>query len=402
MARVWRPGRCLARNADEPAIADLRGGPRLAVPIGMSIRSLLSLAMSLGLAAPASAGPAKPSPVAYSPEAAAELIARLGECFPVSHCNPPADPGCPVIQTLAGFGERALPDLFAALADPDSRHREVILDLVARSTRSDVGVKLVALADGMAADLDPGPIYRAGAAIGGTPAFDRLVASYGEAMQSSETWRQQALTGGLRRFPAQTIAWASARLSSAQQRQALATLIADVATAGELAELEQLITTTRDPMVVHRLARAAIELGSDQWRVFLVGLRSRNAGVAADARAVLASISVPATRAAAFRAAIERGLAKQTYVLDRDVARSLVDLGSRNPRVLRVLFDGLASDRPGEQRAALSAIRRYADAMPAAMRSRLVAELESALARASGPHRQQLEYALGKLAASPR
>lgn len=267
----------------------------------------LSLASSLGgckkkeadqapAPSPASNQPAPPPPVVvdapaapvYSAEAAKAALASLSTCTSQYSCDG--------YKTLLGFGQPVVPDVMAALAEPTTGkdQRRILAELVGELKPAGQGPALVAMASSITDDsMLQSDLYKAAGATGGKETFDALIAEYAKALADSDDDRDIPLRGGLRAFPAESVAWAKENLPKAKDdHTAYADLITDSGAAGDLPVIVEMLGQTKDPMARHRLAAKAIELGDKgHFAVFVDGLKSKDVYDRSDAANFLAKVA---------------------------------------------------------------------------------------------------------------
>lgn len=235
--------------------------------------------------APAPAPPAAPT---YSAEAAKAAVAELGKCT--------SEYGCAALDTLVGFGAPAAPDLLALAIDAaaSADARKIAAAGLIKLKAPDVGAKLIEAANAVKDDsMLQGDLYEAAGASGGQATFDALIAEYGKAIASLDDDRDIPLRGGLKAFPAESVAWVKANLPTAKANHTgYCDLITDSATAADLATVVELLGATKDLMARHRLAAKAIELGdATHFDVFVAGLSSDDQYDRSDAANFLADVA---------------------------------------------------------------------------------------------------------------
>ncbi len=156
-------------------------------------------------------------------------------------------------------------------------------------------------------------MYEAAGASGGQPVFDALIAEYAKAFASTDDDRDIPLRGGLRAFPAESVAWAKANLPKAKDdHTAYADLITDSAAAADLPTVVEMLGATKDVMARNRLAAKAIELGDTaHFDVFIVGLKSKDQYDRSDSANFLADVAdkAPADKKAELIDLLQKGKA---------------------------------------------------------------------------------------------
>lgn len=239
-------------------------------------------------AAKAPAEPPPPAAPTYSPAAAKALVTEMIKCT--------SDYGCAALDTLVGFGAQAAPEVLAlavdATATPDARR--LAASVLEKLKAPDAGLPLITAANAVADDsMLQGDLYEAAGASGGQPVFDALIAEYVKAIASTDDNRDIPLRGGLRAFPAESIAWVKATMPKAKDDHASYTdLITDSATAADLPTIVELLGATKNLMARHRLAAKAITLGdTSHFGVFVAGLKSKDQYDRSDAANFLADVA---------------------------------------------------------------------------------------------------------------
>ncbi|HVV85974.1 MAG TPA: hypothetical protein VHE35_23100 [Kofleriaceae bacterium] len=235
--------------------------------------------------------PPPPPPAAYSPDAAKQLIGKLGG----SDCAVSDD--CEAYKTLVGFGPKAEPDLLAALSDPavSNDGKRMAAEALGAMKAADAGPKLVEL--GMASDdvVVESDLFKAAGECGGKPTFDALIAAYAKAIASTDDDHDVPLRDGLRAFPADSVAWAMDQLSKVKKgtdATGYADLVTDSASAADLPGIVDALGKSKDVMVRDRLAAKAIELGDTaHFDVFVAGLSSKDEYDRSDAANFLAEVA---------------------------------------------------------------------------------------------------------------
>lgn len=243
------------------------------------------------LVAAAPTPPPPPPAPTYSPDAAKQLVATFGDCVIADTCD--------AYKTLVGFGAQVGPDLLTALADPalPADSKKLVVDALGALKLPDVGPKLVELgSDPAYADLQD-ELFKAAGASGGQAAFDALIGAYDKAIRDSDDDRDIPLRGGLRAFPAESVAWAKDQLAKRKPKDAsdatgIADLITDSATTADLPAVVEALGKSKDVMVRDRLAAKAIELGDlTHFDVFVAGLKSKDQYDRSDAAGFLADVA---------------------------------------------------------------------------------------------------------------
>lgn len=260
---------------------------------------------------PAPTPPPPPPPAVYSPDAAKQLIAKLDDCVVPDSCEP--------YKTLVGFGPQVGPDLLAAIADPavPAGARAMAATTLGALKLPDAGPKLVELGSTIDDHSIQRDVFKAAGASGGQATFDALIAAYDKAIADLDDDRDIPLRGGLRAFPAESIAWAAGKLAAFKGKTSsdatgYADLFTDSATAADLPVLVTSLGKTKDPMVRHRLAAKAIELGDlAHFEVFAAGLQSDDQYDRSDAANFLARVAdkVPADQKAKLVELLEKAKA---------------------------------------------------------------------------------------------
>jgi len=240
------------------------------------------------VAAKAPAEPPPPGAPTYSPAAAKDLVADLSKCTTPSGCDP--------FDTLVGFGAQAAAEVLTLAVDATatSDARRLAAGVLEKLKAPAAGLPLITAANAVADDsMLQGDLYEAAGASGGQPVFDALIAEYVKAMVSTDDNRDIPLRGGLRAFPAESVAWVKANLPKAKEDHASYTdLITDSATAADLPTIVELLGATKVPMARHRLAAKAIELGDlTHFGAFVDGLKSKDQYDRSDAANFLADIA---------------------------------------------------------------------------------------------------------------
>ena len=253
---------------------------------------------------------APPPPPAYSAEAAKDQIGKLADCVIPDGCEP--------YKVLTGFGAQATPDLLAALADPAVKHesKRLVAQALGALKQPDLGPKLVELGSAIDDTITQEEVFAAAGASGGQPTFDALIAAYAKAIEDLDDDRDIPLRRGLRKFPAESIAWGTTQFAKKGKdlpdQTGVADLFTDNATAADLPAVVEALGKTKDQMARHRLAAKAIELGdTGHFDVFLAGLKSSDQYDRSDAAGFLADVAdkVPADQKAAFVELLQKGKA---------------------------------------------------------------------------------------------
>jgi 6,7-dimethyl-8-ribityllumazine synthase len=245
--------------------------------------------------------PPPPPPPVYSPEAAKAQIAKLGDCVIPDNCEP--------YKILVGFGPQVGPDVLAALGDAavSKEAKRMAAEVIGALKLPDAGPRLIELASASDDHMLQSDLFEAAGASGGQATFDLLVAEYAKAIEDLDDDRDIPLRAGLRKFPAESIAWARAQFAkqgkAAPDQTGLADLFTDSAAAADLPAVVESLGKTKDAMARHRLAAKAIELGdTSHFAVFTAGLSSKDEYDRSDAANFLARVAdkVPADQKAAF------------------------------------------------------------------------------------------------------
>lgn len=233
------------------------------------------------------AKPAEPPKAVYSADAAKAAIAELGACS--SQYN------CAGYKTLVGFGPQAGPDLLAHAGDTTANpaSRRLAANAIGELKVPDAGPKLVEL--GLASDdhMFQSDFFEAAGKTGGQATFDALIAAYEKASASLDDDREIPLRAGLRGFPAESVAWAKARLAKAKKdHTSYADLVTDSAQKTDLPTVVEMLNGTKDVMARNRLAAKAIELGDQaHFAVFVDGLKSKDQYDRSDTANFLADVA---------------------------------------------------------------------------------------------------------------
>jgi hypothetical protein len=233
----------------------------------------------------------------YSPENAKKLAAELAACT--------SEIGCKAYEALASFGAQAAAELLAFATDASAKPeaRAIAAKALGKAKVADAGPKLVEAGNKVDDSLRQGDFYEAAGECGGQATFDALIGEYAKAMTSSDDDRENPLRKGLRKFPAESLAWAKAELPKTKEQTSVADLVDDTAT--DAAAVQALLAVAKDPMARNRLAKKAIELGANDpklWDVFLTNLASKDQYDRADAGNFLAHVvaKVPEDKKAKF------------------------------------------------------------------------------------------------------
>jgi hypothetical protein len=233
----------------------------------------------------------------YSPETAKKLASELATCSSEFNCKP--------FEALVSFGAQGAPELLAVATDASAKieGRRLAAKALGKIKAPDAGPKLVEAANKLEDSLAQGDFYEAAGECGGQATFDALIAEFAKATASTEDRREIPLRHGLRKFPAETLAWAKAELPKAKKQTSVADLVDDTAT--DAAAVQELLGAAKDPMAKNRLAKKAIELGANDpklWDVFLTNLASKDQYDRADAGNFLAHVvaKVPEDKKAKF------------------------------------------------------------------------------------------------------
>ena len=204
--------------------------------------------------------------------------------------------GCAPLDALVAFGAQAAPEVLSLAADATATKdaRGLAATVLGKIKAPDAGLPLIAAANAIADDfMLQGDLYEAAGASGGQPVFDALIAEYVKAIASTDDDRDIPLRGGLKAFPAESVAWASATMPKAKDdHSSYADLITDSATAADLPTIVELLGVTKDLMARHRLAAKAIALGDTaHFDVFVAGLKSKDVYDRSDAANFLADVA---------------------------------------------------------------------------------------------------------------
>lgn len=252
--------------------------------------------------------PPAPAAPTYSPEAAKALVSEMVKCT--------SDYGCAALDTLVSFGPKAAPELLSVARDPAASKdaRGLAITALTKIKAPEAGLPLIEAANAVADDfMLQGDLYEAAGASGGQPVFDALIAEYAKAFASTDDDRDIPLRGGLRAFPAESVAWAKANLPKAKDdHTAYADLITDSAAAADLPTVVELLGATKDVMARNRLAAKAIELGDTaHFDVFIVGLKSKDQYDRSDSANFLADVAdkAPADKKAELIDLLQKGKA---------------------------------------------------------------------------------------------
>lgn len=263
--------------------------------------------------APAPVAPAPtPPPVAaaptYSPEAARALVSGMVKCA--------SDYGCAEFDALVAFGPKAAPELLTVVRDPAAGKDARVLAVTAltKIKAPEAGLPLIEVANAMTDDsMLQSDLYKAAGASGGQPVFDALIAEYVKAIASTDDNRDIPLRGGLRAFPAESIAWVKVNLPTAKDdHSSYADLVTDSAVAADLPTVVELLGATKDVMARNRLAAKAIALGDvAHFDVFIAGLKSKDQYDRSDSANFLADVAdkAPADKKAELIDLLQKGKA---------------------------------------------------------------------------------------------
>lgn len=233
----------------------------------------------------------------YSPENAKKLAAELAACT--------SEIGCKAYEALASFGAQASAEMLASATDASVplESRVLAAKILGKAKVADAGPKLVEAGNKVDNSLRQSDFYGAAGECGGQATFDALIGEYAKAITSSDDDREIPLRAGLRKFPAESLAWAKAELPKTKEQSSVADLVDDTAT--DAAAVQELLGIAKDPMARNRLAKKAIELGASDpklWDVFLTSLASKDQYDRADAGNFLSHVvaKVPEDKKAKF------------------------------------------------------------------------------------------------------